>query len=66
MRTIDTGALLDLLERGAQIVEVLGRKAYREEHLPGAVNIPLTELDATAASALDRDRAVVAYCFDYQ
>ena len=66
MRTIDTGALLDLLERGAQLVEVLGRKEYREEYLPGAVNIPLTELDAKAASALDRDRAVVAYCFDYQ
>jgi rhodanese-related sulfurtransferase len=30
-----------LLEEGAQLVEVLPSKEYEEEHLPGAINIPL-------------------------
>ncbi|MGH9138806.1 MAG: rhodanese-like domain-containing protein [Acidimicrobiales bacterium] len=30
-----------LIERGAQLVDVLGAKEYADSHLPGAVNIPL-------------------------
>ena len=51
---------------GAQIVEVLPREEYEEAHLPGAINIPLKELDAKTASSLRRDRAVVVYCDDFQ
>jgi len=65
--TIDTEKLQELLERGAQLVEVLGPSDYEEEHLPGAVNIPLRRLTAdVAAAALDPARPVVVYCFDYQ
>jgi rhodanese-related sulfurtransferase len=63
---VDTHELLGLLERDAQLVEVLPSKEYDEEHLPGAVNIPLSHLDASAARQLDRGRPVVVYCFDYQ
>jgi rhodanese-related sulfurtransferase len=55
-----------LMREGAQIVEVLPREEYAEEHLPGAINIPLKELDAKTASALRKDRAVVVYCHDLQ
>jgi rhodanese-related sulfurtransferase len=34
--------LQELLSRGAQLVEVLPEDEYREEHLPGAINIPLS------------------------
>ena len=64
--TVDTEKLQQLLERGAQLVDVLGPSEYEEEHLPGAVNIPLARLDAGAAAALDPARPVVVYCFDYQ
>src|ERR687887_10502 len=37
----------------------------RAEHLPGAINLPLKELDAKAARALDRSRPVVTYCNDF-
>ena len=57
-------ALQALMERGAQLVEVLPARGYDEMHLPGAVNIPLKRLDAATASALDRDRPVVVYCWD--
>lgn len=62
---IELPGLLALLEEGAQLVEVLPREEYVEEHLPGAVNIPLKELDGATAAALDGARSVVAYCYDY-
>ncbi len=30
-------------ERNAQLVEVLPRPEYEQEHLPGAINIPLKD-----------------------
>ena len=55
-----------LAGEGAQIIEVLPREEYEREHLPGAINIPLKELDAMRASLLSKDRAVVVYCHDLQ
>lgn len=54
-----------LLAVGAQLVEVLPEEEFEEEHLPGAVNIPLKEL-GDRASELDRLRPVIVYCHDYQ
>ncbi len=56
--------LQELIARGAQLVEVLPEAEYAEAHLPGAINLPLKQLDATTADALDRDRPVVVYCWD--
>ena len=55
----------ELIANGAQLVEVLPRDEYEEEHLPGAINIPLKELDASGASRLDRVRPLIVYCFDF-
>ena len=66
MRPIDREELERLIADGAQLVEVLPREEYEEEHLPGAISIPLKELDAGSVGVLDRDRPVVVYCYDYQ
>ena len=50
--------------RGAQLVEVLPASEYAEDHLPGAVNLPLRRLEQQATEVLDRHRAVVVYCWD--
>ncbi|MEP6813480.1 MAG: rhodanese-like domain-containing protein [Actinomycetota bacterium] len=55
-----------LAEEGAQLVEVLPAKEFADEHLAGAVNIPLKEIDERAPRELDRERPVVVYCNDYQ
>ena len=55
-----------LADEGAQLVEVLPRDEYREQHLPGAINIPLKELDRRSIARLDHDRPIVVYCFDTQ
>ena len=48
-------------EQGAQLVDVLPRREFEEEHLPGSINIPLRELDSQAATQLRRDKPVVVY-----
>jgi rhodanese-related sulfurtransferase len=50
----------------AQLVEVLPPEEYEDEHLPGAINIPLKELNRTTAERLKRDAPVIVYCHDYQ
>jgi len=55
-----------LMQEGAQLVEVLPREEYAEEHLPGAVNIQLKELDARTTAGLVKDRPVIVYCHDFQ
>jgi rhodanese-related sulfurtransferase len=52
-----------LTGQGAQLVEVLPADEYDWAHLPGAVNLPLKKLDATAGQ-LDRSRPVIVYCHD--
>jgi rhodanese-related sulfurtransferase len=56
--------LHELIGAGAQVVETLPEPDYSEAHLPGALNMPLKQLDAATAGALDRDRPVVVYCWD--
>jgi phage shock protein E len=56
--------LEELIDRGAQVVEVLPEDDYSPAHLPGAVNLPLRELDEQRAALLDRTRPVVVYCWD--
>jgi rhodanese-related sulfurtransferase len=62
---IEIDQLQELLAEGAQLVEVLPAEEYEDEHLPGAINIPLKELDAETVSVLDRANPVVVYCWDY-
>lgn len=50
---------------GAQIAEVLPQANYDQGHLPGAISLPLKQLDAGSAAVLDRDRPVVVYCWDW-
>jgi rhodanese-related sulfurtransferase len=50
----------------AQLVDVLPREEYEEEHLPGAINIPLKELDRETIARPNRHASVIVYCHDYQ
>ena len=60
---IGRAELLTLTGHGAQLVEVLPVDDYDWAHLPGAVNLPLKELDARTGQ-LDRSRPVIVYCHD--
>jgi rhodanese-related sulfurtransferase len=49
---------------GVVVVEVLPAEEFEDEHLPGAINIPLKKLDAMAPERLAQDRPVIVYCYD--
>jgi rhodanese-related sulfurtransferase len=54
----------NLAASGEQLVEVLPSPEYEEDHLPGAIHIPLRKIDSQAVELLDRNRAVIVYCWD--
>lgn len=54
-----------LVDGHAQVVDVLPAREYAEEHVPGAVSLPLKSLDEATAARLDKHRPVVVYCWDY-
>ena len=53
-----------LVAAGARLVDVLPRAEYDAEHIAGALNIPLKELDEQSTAILDRERPVIVYCWD--
>jgi rhodanese-related sulfurtransferase len=53
-----------LVAEGAQLVEVLPSPEYEEDHLPGAIHLPLRKIDSRARDVLDPSRAVIVYCWD--
>ncbi len=48
-------------EEAAQLVEVLPPPMFEDEHIEGAINIPLKELDRETTSDLDKDRPIIVY-----
>jgi rhodanese-related sulfurtransferase len=65
-RNIGRDDVKRLVADGATLVEVLPHTDFEEVHLPGAINIPLKDLDREATTRLDRNRAVIVYCNDTQ
>ena len=62
--SIDLVELKRLLDQGVQLIDVLAPDEFADEHLPGAVNIPLKQLDAESAAQLNPRKPVAVYCHD--
>ncbi|HEV2774507.1 MAG TPA: rhodanese-like domain-containing protein [Solirubrobacteraceae bacterium] len=62
--TITRDELQAAMNRGeVVVVETLGPQYYEDAHLPGAINIPHTEVARLAPEMLpDKDAAIVTYC----
>jgi rhodanese-related sulfurtransferase len=62
MEPVDRQALLARVKNGeVTVLDVRPPEEYRAGHLPGALSVPLRELERKL-SELPRDREVVAYC----
>jgi rhodanese-related sulfurtransferase len=61
---IDVDRLIELVDRGAQLVDVLPASIFEQVHLPAAVSAPLESFGDTTRDRLDLDRPIVVYCFD--
>ncbi len=64
--SIERDEVQRLLGHGAQLVDVLPSEEYQEQHLPGAVSMPLKELNARTTARLRKDKPIIVYCYDYQ
>lgn len=58
---IDRATLLTLLAEDAQLIDVLPEAEFESGHIPGAVNIPLRQLNIDRTKVLKRDKPVVVY-----
>lgn len=51
-----------LVEGGAQLVDVRTPEEYKADHIPGAINIPLDDLESRLSELPDKDADIVVYC----
>ncbi len=65
LRVFSVSEVKQLLDDGAQLLDVLGEDEFEHDHLPGAINIPLKRLDEKTVAGLDRKRPVLVYCNDF-
>jgi rhodanese-related sulfurtransferase len=63
-REVSRQEVQDLMKRGVQLVDVLLREEFQDDHLPGAINLPLRRIETEAKTALDPSRPVIVYCWD--
>jgi rhodanese-related sulfurtransferase len=63
-KEIDREELRRMVAAGAQLVEVLPADEYAEDHLPGAISIPLRNIDAEGTRGLEKNKPVIVYCWD--
>lgn len=62
--------LEDLLEmiankKNFKLVEVLAKEEYEQGHIPGALSLPLDELECLAKKKLKKTDMIVVYCASY-
>jgi len=50
-----------LIESGAQLVDVRSEKEYQQGAIPGALNLPVNQLEQHA-STLDTNKPIIVYC----
>ncbi len=59
---VDREELLERVRRGeVTVLDVRPREEYEAGHIPGALSVPLREIE-TALARLPRDQEIVAYC----
>ena len=63
-RAIDRRDVQRLMGEGAQVVEVLPKEEFEEDHLPGAISLPLRSLETEAKATLDPAKPVLVYGWD--
>lgn len=63
-RLMSSTELYERLEEGAQdfvLVDVLSTEHFNQEHIPGAINIPLETLAEQAPGSLNKNKRIIVY-----
>lgn len=54
--------LKEMLQNGAQIIDVRSRAEYATGHFSGAINIPLDELRSKYDTIREKNQPIIVYC----
>ena len=58
--------LLAALQRDdVTLIDVRDRESYAEGHIPGAISVPIDELEEASATCCDADKLLIVYCEGY-
>jgi rhodanese-related sulfurtransferase len=62
-RTLTAPEVKEMVARdNALLIHVLSRIEFDMQHIPGSINIPITELATSNALPADTDRPLIFYC----
>lgn len=66
VETITREELREKMDRGDEfmLVDTLGTEVYEESHLPGAINLPLEDVDRAGEVLPDKSAEIVVYCMN--
>lgn len=66
-RLMSSTELQQRIEKGEDfvLIDVLGKDDFEKEHIPGALNMPLTELRQRAKKDLSKNQRIVVYGHDH-
>ncbi len=67
-KKITRDELLELIKtnKDLKIVDVLSKEHYRDEHIKGAISIPLQEIEKIAPKLLKKEEQIVVYCASFE
>lgn len=63
-RDIHRAEVLEWMERGVPIIDVLPPKEHSQMRIAGSLGIWLRELDAESVAGFDRHDPIAVYCHD--
>jgi rhodanese-related sulfurtransferase len=68
VRRIDLGELMLMCRAGERftLIDVLPVESYEREHIPGAISLPLSEIDRGAAEIIGKGSVPVVYCASFE
>ena len=61
VKVVDTAGVLAAQQKGAQVVDVRTAGEFQLGHIPGAINVPVDQIQTTAAN-WDKNATYVIYC----
>ena len=59
---VSSATARELVQKGAHLVDVRTRSEFGERHLPGALNLPVQDLEGRLGELGAKDQPIVLYC----
>jgi len=55
-------SIAETIRSGAKIIDVRSTEEFEDEHFPGAVNIPVNEIQKRMPELGEKDAPIIMYC----